>query len=63
MPIGVLIGALLGLGSLARGVTPEWLGLWWVHVSVIALSAAILLVPRFLSRVRYRRNVARLVPA
>jgi lipopolysaccharide export system permease protein len=55
--------AIAGRTWLARGVTPEWLGLWWVHASVIALSAAILLVPRFLSRARYRRNVARLVPA
>jgi lipopolysaccharide export system permease protein len=54
--------AIAGRTWLARGVTPEWLGLWWVHVSVIGLSAAILLVPRWLSRARYRRNT-RLVPA
>lgn len=54
--------AIAGRTWLARGATPEWLGLWWVHVSVIALSAAILLVPRWLARARYRRNV-RLVPA
>jgi lipopolysaccharide export system permease protein len=48
---------------LARGVTPEWLGLWWVHVTAALLATAILLFPRWLARVRYRRNMARLVPA
>jgi lipopolysaccharide export system permease protein len=55
--------AIAGRTWIARGVTPEWLGLWWVHVSVIALSAAILLVPRFLARARYRRDGALAVPA
>jgi len=55
--------AIAGRTWLARGVTPEWLGLWWVHASVVVLSAAILLVPRFLSRARYRRNTARLAAA
>jgi lipopolysaccharide export system permease protein len=44
---------------IARGTTPEWLGLWWVHAVVGVLAAAILLVPRLLARVRYRRNTAR----
>jgi lipopolysaccharide export system permease protein len=48
---------------IARGVTPEWLGLWWVHVAVGLLAAAILLVPRWAARLRYRRNVSRAVPA
>ena len=48
---------------IARGVTPEWLGLWWVHVVVGLLAAAILLVPRWAARLRYRRNVLRAVPA
>jgi lipopolysaccharide export system permease protein len=48
---------------LARGVTPDWLGLWWVHATVGLLAAAIVLAPRWLARVRYRRNTARLVPA
>jgi lipopolysaccharide export system permease protein len=48
---------------IARGVTPEWLGLWWVHAAVGLLAAIILLVPRGLARLRYRRNVARAVPA
>jgi lipopolysaccharide export system permease protein len=44
---------------IARGVTPEWLGLWWVHAAVGLLAAAILLVPRGFARLRYQRNVAR----
>jgi lipopolysaccharide export system permease protein len=42
-----------------KGVTPEWLGLWWVHVVVAALAAVILFLPRGLGRLRYRRNMAR----
>lgn len=44
---------------LERGVTPGWLGLWWVHVAVGLLAASILLVPPWLARARYRRNMAR----
>jgi len=44
---------------LTRGVIPQWLGLWWVHAVVVLLAAAILLVPRFVARARYRRNMAR----
>jgi len=44
---------------IARGTTPEWLGLWWVHAVVGVLAAAIVLVPRVLARARYRRNMAR----
>ena len=42
---------------LTRGVTPEWLGLWWVHVCIGILAAVILLVPPWLARLRYRRNM------
>ena len=42
-----------------RGVTPEWLGLWWVHGAVALFAALLLLVPRWLARARYRRNMAR----
>jgi lipopolysaccharide export system permease protein len=52
-----------GRMMLARGSTPEWLGLWWVHISVGLLAAGILLVPRFIARARYRRNTSRLVAA
>jgi lipopolysaccharide export system permease protein len=49
---------------IARGVMPEWLGLWWVHASVGVLAAATLLAPRLIARLRHRRNTARgLVPA
>jgi lipopolysaccharide export system permease protein len=52
-----------GQAWLARGATPGWLGLWWVHAVVGLLAAAILLTPRWLARRRYERNTARLVPA
>jgi lipopolysaccharide export system permease protein len=42
-----------------KGVMPEWLGLWWVHVVVAALAGFILYLPRWLARARYRRNMAR----
>jgi lipopolysaccharide export system permease protein len=38
---------------------PEWLGMWWVHGVVMALALSILFLPRALSRLRYRRNMAR----
>jgi lipopolysaccharide export system permease protein len=44
---------------LARGVVPEWLGLWWVHAAVALLAAVILFVPGYLSRAKYRRNMRR----
>jgi lipopolysaccharide export system permease protein len=43
----------------AKGVTPGWLGLWWVHAAVGLFAAGILFTPRWLARVRYRRNMAR----
>ena len=49
--------AIAGKVWLVRGVTPEWLGLWWVHGVVVAFAAAILLLPRWLARAKYRRNV------
>ena len=51
--------AIAGKTWIVRGVTPEWLGLWWVHGTVALFAALLLLVPRWLSRARYRRNVAR----
>jgi heme exporter protein D len=44
---------------IAKGFMPGGLGLWWVHVVIGLLAAAILLVPPWLSRARYRRNMAR----
>ena len=46
-----------------KGVMPEWLGLWWVHAAVVVLALVILFLPRLLSRLRYRRNMARWVTA
>jgi lipopolysaccharide export system permease protein len=48
---------------IARGVTPEPLGLWWVHVAVAAFSALIILTPGWIARRRHARNEARLLAA
>lgn len=48
---------------IAKGLTPGWLGLWWVHVAIVLLAVGILYLPRWLSRARYRRNMARRVLA
>jgi lipopolysaccharide export system permease protein len=48
---------------IAKGLTPGWLGLWWVHVAIVLLAGGILYLPRWLSRARYRRNMARRVLA
>ncbi len=42
-----------------RGVTPEWLGLWWVHAVIGLLAASIQLVPRWFAKLNYRRHMAR----
>ena len=56
--------AIAGKLWLERGVTPEWLGLWWVHAGVALFGAALIHVPRWLARARYRRNMrAALAPA
>ena len=34
----------------ARGATPVWLGLWWVHGLVALLAWAVLGAPRWLGR-------------
>jgi lipopolysaccharide export system permease protein len=52
--------AIAGKAWLERGVIPEWLGLWWVHVSVAAFGAALIYVPRWIGSARYRRNMSRL---
>jgi lipopolysaccharide export system permease protein len=55
--------AIAGRQWLARGVVPQWLGLWWMHGVVILLAAAILLLPRWRARLRYRRQAPAAVPA
>ncbi len=37
-----------------RGVLPEWLGLWWVHVVLVAIGMIVMAVPRVTARLRYR---------
>ena len=37
--------AIAGKMWIVRGVTPEWLGLWWVHGAVVLFAATLLLVP------------------
>jgi lipopolysaccharide export system permease protein len=55
--------AIAGRMWMERGVTPLWLGLWWVHAGVALFGAALIHVPRWLARARYRRNMrAELAP-
>jgi lipopolysaccharide export system permease protein len=46
---------LAGKVWLARGLVPEFLGLWWVHVAVALLGLAVVWAPQLLARARYRR--------
>jgi lipopolysaccharide export system permease protein len=39
---------------IARGTTPEWLGLWWVHILAAALALLVFQGPQVIQRVRYR---------
>jgi lipopolysaccharide export system permease protein len=39
---------------IARGIVPEWLGLWWVHAAIGLAAAAIVLTPQWLARWRHR---------
>jgi lipopolysaccharide export system permease protein len=39
---------------LARGVLPEWIGLWWVHAVVVAFALCVTLLPAAIVRVRHR---------
>jgi len=55
--------AIAGKFWLERGVTPEWLGLWWVHAGVALVGAALIYVPRWLARARYERNMRAGAPA
>jgi lipopolysaccharide export system permease protein len=39
---------------LARGTVPEYLGLWWVHATVVLLTVGIYFAPGILARLRNR---------
>ncbi len=41
---------------IARGVTPDWLGLWWVHAVVIAFGVVVIRAPAWRARWRYRKT-------
>ena len=50
--------AIAGRMWLVRGVTPGWLGLWWVHAGVALFGAVLLLCAALAgARLRYRRNM------
>lgn len=58
--------AIAGRQALTRGAVPQWIGLWWVHAVVVLLAVAILLLPKWMARLRYARNTrpaAAAVPA
>jgi lipopolysaccharide export system permease protein len=46
---------------ITRGVTPPWLGLWWVHALVVVLAAAFLGAPQLRLRLRHRESQAKLM--
>ena len=48
---------------IARGQVPAYLGLWWVHLIVIALTLIYLYGPAAIARLRYRDLPATPVPA
>jgi lipopolysaccharide export system permease protein len=48
---------------IAKGLMPGGVGLWWVHIAIGLLAAAILFTPRWLARAKYRRNMARATAA
>ncbi len=49
--------AIAGRFWLERGLTPGWLGLWWVHAGVGLFGAGLIYAPRWLARRRYQRNM------
>jgi len=46
---------------ISRGVTPSWLGLWWVHALLIGVALAMLWLPGAVVRARYRARQAKLM--
>jgi lipopolysaccharide export system permease protein len=57
---GVLLFALYtnlliaGRTMLEQGRTPPWIGLWWVHLAVLALALVFLRAPTLIHRLRVR---------
>jgi len=46
--------ATAGQAWIERGTVPEWIGLWWVHLAVIALATTVILAPRTRARLAHR---------
>jgi lipopolysaccharide export system permease protein len=49
--------AIAGKALIVRGAMPASIGLWWVHAVMILFGVALIMVPRWLARLRYRRNM------
>jgi lipopolysaccharide export system permease protein len=47
---------------IARGLVPDWLGLWWVHFVVLGFAAVVLSGPAWIARLRYK-PIGSAVPA
>jgi len=60
VPFAVLLFAVYaglltsGRTWLERGETPAWMGLWWVHAAVLALSVVLVALPPAAARWRAR---------
>jgi lipopolysaccharide export system permease protein len=50
--------AIAGKALIARGAMPASIGLWWVHAVMILFGAALVMAPRWMARLRYRRNMS-----
>jgi lipopolysaccharide export system permease protein len=50
--------AIAGKALIVRGAMPASLGLWWVHAVMILFGAALIAAPRWVARLRYRRNMS-----
>lgn len=48
---------------MAKGITPPQIGLWWVHLTVILLTLAIIVAPAWRARWRHRDTAFAQVPA
>jgi lipopolysaccharide export system permease protein len=43
---------------LARGLMPDWLGLWWTHAAIALLALGVIIVPHWTARARHREAAA-----